>query len=65
MGWEKKKEVKCITAAVLIRYPSELHRSTRSGRTAAYYAIGLCTNSLIRRRYEVIVIELAELVSEW
>ena len=41
----KRKEVKCITAAVIIRYPSKLHRSTRSGPTAVCYAIG----SLIRK----------------
>ena len=29
-----KRKVKCITAAVIIRYPSKLHRSTRSGLTA-------------------------------
>ena len=41
-GMGKRKEVKCITAAVIIRYPSKLHRWTQSGPTAAYYAIGLC-----------------------
>ena len=30
----KRKEVKCITAAVIIRNPSKLHRSARSGLTA-------------------------------
>ena len=30
----KRKLVKCITAAVLVRYPSKLHRSTRSGPTS-------------------------------
>ena len=62
---EKKKEVKCITAAVITRYPSKLHRSTRSGPTAVYYAIGPCTTSLITGQDEMIVIELAELLSEW
>ena len=33
-GMGKKKEMKCITAAAIIRYPSKLHRSTRSGLTA-------------------------------
>ena len=33
-GMGKRQEVKCITAAVIIRYPSKLHRSTRSGLTA-------------------------------
>ena len=33
-GMRKRKEVKCITAAVIMRYPSKLHRSTRSGLTA-------------------------------
>ena len=33
-GMGKRKQVKCITAAVIIRYPSKLHRSTRSGLTA-------------------------------
>ena len=33
-GMGKRKEVKCITAAVIIRYPSKLHRSNRSGLTA-------------------------------
>ena len=34
-GMRKRKEVKCITAAaVIIRYPSKLHQSTRSGPTA-------------------------------
>ena len=60
-----RKEVKCVTAAVIIRYPSKLHRSTRSGPTAVYYAIGPCTTSLITGQYEMIVIELAELLSEW
>ena len=64
-GMGKIKEVKCITAAVIIRYPSKLHRSTRSGPTAVYYAIGPCTTSLITGQYEMIVIELAELLSEW
>ena len=32
-GMGKRKEVKCITAAVIIRYSSKLHRSTRSGLT--------------------------------
>ena len=36
-GMGQRKEVKCITAAaVIIRYPSKLHRSTRSGPTAVY-----------------------------
>ena len=39
-GMGKRKEVKYITAAIIIRYPGKLHRSTRSGPTAAYYAIG-------------------------
>ena len=65
-GMRKRKEVKCITAAVIIRYPSKLHRSTRSGPTAVvYYAIGPCTTSLITGQYRMIVIELAELLSEW
>ena len=51
----KRKEVKCISAAVIIRYPSKLHRSTRSGPTAVYYAIGSCTTSLIIGQYEMIV----------
>ena len=33
-GMGKRKEVKCITAAGIIQYPSKLHRSTRSGLTA-------------------------------
>ena len=33
-GMGKIKEVTCITAAVIIRYPSKVHRSTRSGPTA-------------------------------
>ena len=57
--------VKCITAAVIIRYPSMLHRSTRFGPNVAYYAIGPCTSSLITGQYEMIDIELAELHSEW
>ena len=64
-GMGKRKEVKCITAAVMIRYPSKLHRSTRSGPTAVDYAIGPCTTSLITSQYEMIAIELAELPSEW
>ena len=64
-GMGKRKEVKCITAAVIISYPSKLHRSIRSGPTAVYYAIGSCTTSLITGQYEMIVIELAELLSEW
>ena len=63
-GMEKRKEVKCITAAVIIRYPSKLHRSTRSASTAAHYGIGPYTTSLITGQYEMIVIELAELLSE-
>ena len=59
-GMGKRKEVKCITAAVIIRYPSKLHRLTRSGPTAVYYAIGPCTTSPITGQYdEMIVIELA------
>ena len=58
-------EEKSITDAVIIRYPSKLHRSTHSGPTAVYYAIGPCTTSLITGQYEMIVIELAELLSEW
>ena len=49
-----------------MRYPSKLHRSTRSGPTAVvtvYYTIGPSTNSLITGQYEMIVIELAELLS--
>ena len=64
-GMGKRKKVKCITAAVIIRYPSKLHRSTRSGPTAVYYAIDPCTTSLITGQYEMIVIELDELLSEW
>ena len=64
-GMGKRNEVKCITAAVIIRYPSKLHRSTRSGPNAVNYAIGPCTTSLITGQYEMIVIELAELLSEW
>ena len=64
-GMGKRKEMKCITAAVIIRYPSTLHRSTRFGPTAVYYAIGPYTTSLITGQYEMIVIELAELHSEW
>ena len=34
-GTGKRKEVKCITAAaVIVRYPRKLHRSTRSGLPA-------------------------------
>ena len=33
-GMGKRKEVKCITAAGIIRHPNKLHRSTRSGLTA-------------------------------
>ena len=59
-GMEQRKEVKCITAAVIIRYQSKLHRSTRSGPTAVYiyYAIGPCTTSLIASQYKVIVASL-------
>ena len=57
-GMGKRKEVKRITAAVIIRYPSKLHRSTRSGPTAVYYAIGPCTTSLITGQYEMIVTSL-------
>ena len=64
-GMGKRKEVKCITAAVKIQYPSKLHRSTRSGPTAVCYANGPCTTYLITGQYEMIVIELAELLSEW
>ena len=38
-GMGKRKEVKCITAAVILRYPSKLHLSTRSGPTAVHFAI--------------------------
>ena len=55
-------EVALFTAAVIIRYPNKLHRSTRSG--LLYYAIGPCATSLITGQYEMIVIELAELLSE-
>ena len=61
----KRKEVECFTAAVIIRYLSKLHQSTRSGPTAVYYAIGPCATSLITGQYEMRVIELAELLSEW
>ena len=64
-GMGKRKEVQCITAAVIIRYSSKLHRLTRSGPTAVYYATGACTTSPITGQYEMIVIELAELLSEW
>ena len=63
-GMGKRKEVKSIAAAVIIRYPSKLHRSTRSGPTAVYYAIGPCTASLITGQYEMTVIELAELLQK-
>ena len=63
-GMGKKKELKCITAAVIIRYPSNLHRSTRSGPTAVYNAIDPCTTFLITDQYDMMVIELAELLSE-
>ena len=47
----------------IMRHPSKLHRSrTRSGLN---YAIGSCITSLITGRYEIIVIELAELLGEW
>ena len=46
-GMGKRKEVKCITAAVIVRYPSKLHRPTRSGPTAVYYAVSPCTTSPI------------------
>ena len=65
-GMGKRKEVKCITAAVIIRYPCKLHRypcklhrSTRSGPTPVHYAIGLCTTSLITGQYEMIVTSLS------
>ena len=61
----KRKEVKGITAAVTIRYPNKLHRSTRSGPTAVYYAVGPCTTSLITGEYEMVVIKIAELLCEW
>ena len=61
-GMGKRKEVKCITAAVLIRYPIKLHRLTRSGPTAVYNAIGSCTTSLITGQYEMIVINLLNFV---
>ena len=64
-GMEKRKEVKCIIAAVIIRYQSKLHRSTRSGPTAVYFAIGPCATFLITGQYEMRVVELAELLSEW
>ena len=64
-GMGKRKEVKSIAAAVKIRYPSKLHRSTRSGPIAVYYAIGTCTTSLITGQYEMIVIDFAEFLSEW
>ena len=64
-GMGKRKEVKCITAAVTIRYPSKLHRSTRYGPTAVYYAIDPRATSLITGQYEMRVTELAELLSEW
>ena len=64
-GMAKRKELKCITAAVIMRYPSKLQRPTRSGPTAVYYTIGPCTTSLITGQFEIIVIELAELLSEW
>ena len=64
-GMGKRREMKCITAAVIIRYPSKLHRSTRSGPTAVCHAIGPCTTSLIAGQYEMILNEHAELLSEW
>ena len=64
-GMGKRKEAMCITAALIIRYPSKLHRSSRSGPTPVYYAISPCTTSLITGQYEMIVIGLAELPSEW
>ena len=33
-GMGKRKEMKCTTAAGIIRYPSKFHRSTRSGLAA-------------------------------
>ena len=33
-GMGKRKEVKCNASAVITRYPSKLHRSTRSGLIA-------------------------------
>ena len=52
-GMGIRKEVKCIIAALKIRYPSKLHRSTRSEPTAVYFAIGPCTTSLITGQYEM------------
>ena len=52
------KEVNCITVVVIIRYQSELHRSTRSGQTAVYFAIGPCLTFLITGQYEMIVTSL-------
>ena len=63
-GMGKRKEVKRIPAAAIIRYPSKLHRSTRSGPIAEYYAIGPCATSPNTGQYEMIVIEIAELLSE-
>ena len=64
-GMGKGREVECITAAVIIRYPRKLHRSTRSGPTAVYYAIDPCTTYLITGQYEMVVIELAKHLGEW
>ena len=64
-GMGKIIDVKCITDAVIIRYPSKLYRLTRSGLIAVYYAIGPCTTSLVTGQCEMRVIELAELLSEW
>ena len=57
-GIGKRKEVKCNTAAIIVRYPSKLHRSIRSGPTAVCYAIDPCTTSLITGQYEMIVTSL-------
>ena len=60
----KRKEVNCITAAVIIRYPTSCTDRLDLDRLL-YYATGPCTTSLIIGQYEMIVIEVVELLSEW
>ena len=64
MGWGGGGEGRGFITATVIRYSIKLHQSrTRSG--LLYYAIGPCATSLITGQYEMIVIDLAEPLSEW
>ena len=63
MGWKRKEKVKGRYYCCYNTVPKKV--APISGSIWTEYAVGPCTTSLITGHYETIVIELAELLSEW